>query len=149
MNSAVMTTTVINSTVLINLLWGLLIVAATSIGGLAAAAVVLIYLPQEYFLVSSDRPRIDRSSPVTARFASFLLNCVGAVLVIIGFMMLFTPGPGILMILIGVMVMTFPGKRTLERWLVQRPGIWERINSLRGYFRKPPFQIEGPGLPPG
>lgn len=56
--------------------------------------------------------------------------------------MLFTPGPGVLTILIGVMLLNFPGKRRLERKLVERPRVLEAINRLRARFGKAPLILE-------
>ena len=60
-----------------------------------------------------------------------LKNALGLVLVILGFIMLFTPGQGLLTLLAGSLLMNFPGKYQLERWLVLRPGVLRALNWLR------------------
>ena len=69
-----------------------------------------------------------------------LKNLLGAVLVALGVVMLFTPGQGILTLLAGLLLMNFPGKYRLECWLVQRPGVLRGMNWLRERHGEPPFE---------
>ncbi len=58
-------------------------------------------------------------------------NVLGVLLVAAGFVMLVTPGQGVLTIVAGILLIDFPGKYRLERWLVTRPAVWRPINWLR------------------
>jgi len=69
-----------------------------------------------------------------------LKNALGVVLVVLGFIMLFTPGQGLLTLLAGLLLMNFPGKYRLERWLVLRPGVLRGLNWLRQRGGHPPFE---------
>ncbi|HEX7036279.1 MAG TPA: PGPGW domain-containing protein [Pseudomonadales bacterium] len=116
-----------------------------SLVALVATAVgvpwVVARLPSDYF----TRPR--RSSwrrsaerPMLALAVSVGKNLLGSVLVLLGVLMLITPGQGLLTLLIGLLMLNFPGKYRLERWLVRRPGVLRALNWLRRRRGQPPFE---------
>lgn len=70
-----------------------------------------------------------------------LKNVFGFLLLLVGIVMLATPGQGLLTILMGIALMNFPGKRRLEVALVRRPSIYKSINWIRGKEGKPPIEI--------
>lgn len=102
--------------------------------------VVITRLPADYF---AQKKRLAMHSatrqPVLSVLVSALKNILGAMLVLLGVIMLVTPGQGVLTILAGLMLMNFPGKYRLERWLVLRPGVLSALNWLRGLLEKEPF----------
>ena len=105
---------------------------------------VITRLPCDYF-VRSERVvwRVASVHPFLALIVSVLKNVLGMFLVILGVIMLVTPGQGILTLLIGLLLMNFPGKYRLERWLVLRPGVLRAMNWVRrrqGYI---PFDAPG------
>ena len=123
-------------------LWltGLSIVMA--LAALLALPWVVTSLPRDYF--TSPRrsvwgARDDASEPALAVILSVLKNVVGAALLVLGVVLIFMPGQGLLTILVGLMLMNFPGKYQLERWLVQRPGVFNSLNWLRSRKGAPPF----------
>lgn len=101
---------------------------------------VVTRLPQDYF---ARRERIVwrsiASEPMLALVLGTLKNLLGLLLVILGFILLVTPGQGLLTLFIGLMLMNFPGKYHLERWLVSRPGVLNGLNWLRRRRGHPPF----------
>ncbi len=122
------------------LLWAsglsLLGAAATLIG----VPWVLARLPHDYF----NQPhravwRLSLTEPWYALLLGGLKNLLGAVLVLLGLIMLVTPGQGLITLLVGLLLMNFPGKYQLECWLVQRPGVMRALNWLRGRRGQPPF----------
>jgi len=68
-----------------------------------------------------------------------LKNLLGALLVVMGLVMLVTPGQGLLTLLAGLLLMNFPGKYRMERWLVLRPGVMRALNWLRQRQGHAPF----------
>jgi len=120
--------------------WG----SGLSLLGLVATAVgipwVVARLPQDYFNQAHRAVwRYTGQEPWFALLLGGLKNIVGAVLVLLGVIMLVTPGQGLLTLLVGLLLMNFPGKYHLERWLVQRPGVMGALNWLRGRRGHPPF----------
>lgn len=127
---------------LATLLWwatglSLLAVVATVVG----VPWVVTRLPHDYF---SRRARAvwrrSADEPVLALVLGILKNILGGILLVLGILMLVTPGQGLLTILIGLLLMNFPGKYVLERWLVLRPGVLRALNWLRRRHDQPPFE---------
>lgn len=130
----------------IDLDWQLLLLAATALSILALLATVIgvpwvvTRLPHDYFSRAQRSPWHESTEEsVLAKFFGVLKNLLGAVLVLLGLVMLVTPGQGLLTLLAGLLLMNFPGKYRLERWLVLRPGILRGLNWLRRRQNQPPF----------
>lgn len=124
--------------------WGsglsLLCLVATAIG----VPWVVSRLPHDYFNQprrSVWRKRAD--APRSVLVLGALKNLVGALLVLLGVIMLFTPGQGLLTLLVGMLLMNFPGKYRLERWLVRRRGVLAALNWLRRRGGHPPLDPPG------
>jgi zinc transporter ZupT len=122
------------------LLWGTGLSLVAVIGTIIGVPWVVTRLPHDYF--SRPRRAVWRESadePVFALVLGVLKNLLGALLVLLGLVMLVTPGQGLLTLLIGLLLMNFPGKYQLERWLVLRPGVLRGLNWLRGRRDQAPF----------
>jgi len=89
-------------------------------------------IPADYF--AHDRriatPWKD-AHPAVRILLLILKNLLGLVLVIGGLLMLFLPGQGLLTLAMGLVLMDYPGKYTLERWVVSIPLILKGLNWLR------------------
>jgi hypothetical protein len=101
---------------------------------------VVARLPRDYFNQSHRAVWRDwGDEPWFALVLGGLKNLLGALLVLLGMVMLVTPGQGLLTLLVGLLLMNFPGKYQLERWLVGRPGVLAALNWLRGRGGHEPF----------
>ena len=124
------------------LLWASAFSLLALVVTLATVPWVVSRLPADYF--SRPRRTTWRSAshipPVVALVLVILKNALGVVLVLLGFIMLFTPGQGLLTLLAGLLLMNFPGKYRLERWLVLRPGVLRGLNWLRRRGGHSPFE---------
>ena len=69
-----------------------------------------------------------------------LKNLLGLVLALVGILLMFLPGQGLLTLIIGLSIMNYPGKFALERWLVRRPRVLPALNWIRKRFDAPPFE---------
>ncbi|HPC35842.1 MAG TPA: hypothetical protein P5268_09920 [Candidatus Marinimicrobia bacterium] len=115
----------------------------TFFGTILLMVVLILMIPADYF----SNPKRRKSYLITRRplLGIILLtikNLIGLIFLIVGFLLLFMPGQGILTILIGVVLMNFPGKYRIERKLVKRPGILQGINKIRGKFNRPLLSFE-------
>jgi hypothetical protein len=122
------------------LLWGTGLSLVAVIGTIIGIPWVVTRLPHDYF--SRPRRAVWRDTadePVFALVLGVLKNLLGALLVLLGLVMLVTPGQGLLTLLVGLLVMNFPGKYQLERWLVLRPGVLRGLNWLRSRRDQAPF----------
>lgn len=73
-------------------------------------------------------------------FITVIKNLFGFVLLLVGVIMLVTPGQGIISILLGLFLMEFPGKRQLELKLINHNPTFKTLNWLRSKANKPPFK---------
>jgi hypothetical protein len=111
------------------------------VGAAVALPYIVVRIPADYF--AHDRPPqpfLKQSHPALRITAIAAKNLLGALLLIAGLVMLFTPGQGILCVLLGVALLDVPGKRRLERWIATRPTVFKAINALRRKYHKPPLE---------
>lgn len=104
---------------------------------------MILRIPADYFSHDRRHP-MSRSlrHPAVAMLMTGAKNALGAVLLVVGVLLLFLPGQGLLTLLIGLLLLNFPGKYRVERWLVRRRGVLRALNWLRRRRGQPPF--EGP-----
>ncbi|MDE0467906.1 MAG: hypothetical protein OYL97_12705 [Candidatus Poribacteria bacterium] len=119
----------------------LLIVTVTSfIGSILFCTLVIAYLPSDYFLPKKRTILIKQ--PVLRIGFKCLKNLLGVVLVIVGFIQIPLPGPGILTVLIGVIISDIPGKRRLERRIIRSPVVLAAANGIRSRFKRPLLMLD-------
>jgi hypothetical protein len=113
----------------------------SAVAAIVAIPWVITRLPEDYFHHQRRAAwRLSPDGPLLALLLGLVKNVVGAVLLVIGLVLLFTPGQGLLTILMGLLLMNFPGKYRLERWLVQRRGVLDGLNWLRKRRGQAPFR---------
>jgi hypothetical protein len=122
--------------------WAIALLLVGFFGSIALATILLVYLPADYFIHGHRELAFMRGRPILRFAAKVLKNVIGAILVVAGIVMLFTPGQGVLTVLIGVMLLDFPGKQQLERKLLGQPKVLHAVNGLRARFGKPPVQLD-------
>ncbi len=118
---------------------------ATFVVSAVALPWLLTRLPEDYFAetsatVHSPWPR----QRVLYWVWRLLKNLLGAVLMAAGFVMLITPGQGILTIIAGLWLLDLPGKRRWERSLIGRPKVLASINWIRKKSGQPPLRVSKP-----
>ena len=117
---------------------------ATGVGSLIIILItlplVIVRLPPDYF-VRQRRVRLSAHAahPALALFLLALKNLFGLTLFVLGVVLLFIPGQGLLTMLIGLLLMNFPGKYHLEQRLVQRPAVLRTLNRIRAKWDRPPL----------
>jgi archaellum biogenesis protein FlaJ (TadC family) len=121
-------------------LWVAIASVAMFVISLAAIPFIVARIPEDYFH-HGRRHRLDGKlrNPLVQLMIICCKNVLGAILVIAGFIMLFTPGQGLLSILFGLMIMNYPGKYRLECWIISRPLIFSAVNSMRKKQGKVPL----------
>jgi hypothetical protein len=117
-----------------------IIVIVTTFATFASISMLLISLPSDYF---SRKKRVSRiKNPVLRLLLRLVQNVCGAVFLIAGFIMLFTPGPGILSVLVGIILCDFPGKRRVERKIITRPRVLSMVNRIRARYDRPLLMLD-------
>lgn len=91
-------------------------------------------IPNDYFTNSI----YDKNH--TNFFIVLLKNFMGIILLLLGFIMLFTPGQGIITLLLGLIIMQFPGKRKLEKKIIANKNALKILNWLRAKNNKEPLK---------
>jgi hypothetical protein len=116
--------------------------------GLSLLIVVtlLVRLPSTYFLDREDRQLWVDHHPVARLLLHLLKNIAGVGIVALGLLLSLPgiPGQGLLTVLIGLMLVDFPGKRHLEKRLIQFPRVRQTVDRLRQHYGKPPLALDLP-----
>ncbi|MHC5082639.1 MAG: hypothetical protein ACYTET_01690 [Planctomycetota bacterium] len=109
---------------------------------LAAIPFVVMNLPEDYFSPERRQPA-RKSGRFDLLYSGFVIikNLLGFIIIIVGLVLLFLPGQGIITILIGFSLTNFPGKFNIEKWIVRRPGVSGTLNWIRSKVGKPPLVI--------
>ena len=125
-----------------NIGWIALFSVATILISGVALPWLMTRLPADYFLETERavRPPWPRHGGLYWTWR-LLKNLFGVVLLLAGFVMLFTPGQGVLTILAGLWLMDFPGKRRCELYLIGRPRVLTSINWIRHKSGQPPLRV--------
>ena len=100
---------------------------------------LIIFIPADYFV--REKSWFADDHPVIRLTYHLLKNALGVICLLIGIVLLFLPGQGLLMILIAVMLLEFPGKRGLERKLIARPKMLETLNRIRSKVGRAPLRV--------
>jgi len=102
----------------------------------------LISIPANYF--DPDHQPLERlagSHPALRWTLLIAKNFAGAALIAAGIIMLFTPGQGVLTLLLGFSLVDLPGKRAIERRIIERPAVLHVVNRLRAGANRPPLAL--------
>jgi len=125
------------------LMWTVSVVSvAVFVVTLAIIPYCISHIPEDYLV----RKRMDQEKPFAQKpwmrsIYLVLKNLLGVILVVVGLVMFFIPGQGIITMLIGIMLMNFPGKRRLATAIVRQPAIFKSINWTRAKALAPPLLL--------
>jgi hypothetical protein len=102
------------------------------LGSLIVIPWIIGRMPEDYFLEKKRHvAKLRQYHPLVYFLIRLLKNLAALVLIIAGFIMLFTPGQGLLTMLVGLGLSDFPGKYTLERKIVRNKKIFKALNWVR------------------
>lgn len=119
--------------------WTAWLIGTGLVIGLASMVAVpwlIVRMPADYFL-ARGKPRMRTRAVHSALWV--LRNSVGLMLVLLGFILMFLPGQGLLTMLIGLAISTFPGKYRIERAIIRRRAVYDSINWMRRRAGRPPI----------
>lgn len=114
--------------------------AISLVGTLVGCAIVIAYLPRDYFTATKPVSRIKH--PILRVGLAVLKNLFAVLLIIVGIAQLVLPGQGVLTILMGLVISDIPGKRRLERRLIRLPTVLAAANAIRARFKREPFVLD-------
>lgn len=122
------------------LLWLVGLSGLAFVVSLVVVPVLVVRLPADYFAHGRrEKPPWGEAHPIVRGGMIAGKNLLGAVFVIVGLIMLLTPGQGLITVVIGIVLLDFPGKYRLERWAVSRRPVLGAMNWLRQKAGRPPL----------
>ena len=119
-----------------------IISGASLVGSIFLCALVIAYLPCDYFRTKRRASRIRQ--PFWWGGLIFVKNLVAVILIIVGIILIPLPGQGILTVLIGIVISDIPGKRKLERRIIRSPMVLSSLNHIRSRFNRPLLVLDEP-----
>ncbi len=112
------------------------------LGALLTLPLLIKSLPRDIFLRKTAR---RERHPVLHMVNLILRNLGGGLLLIMGFIMLFIPGQGLLTMLAGLILMRFPGKTWLTHRILGLPSVQRGLNLLRRRMGREAFLFPSSG----
>ncbi len=110
-------------------------------GSIVIAWLIIVRMPSDYLTRGPDAPQAFRSRHPVARLIMMAArNVIGIVLLLVGLVMLVTPGQGLLFMFLGLTMVDFPRKTDLIRRMLGRPKLIAVINRIRHGAGKPPLK---------
>ena len=97
----------------------------------------IVFIPFLFINLSPDyfkqkrQPLINYKNSFLRYLALIIKNILGYIIIILGILMLFIPGQGLLSIIIGILLVNFPGKKKLEYYFFTNKKISSSINVIR------------------
>jgi hypothetical protein len=124
--------------------WGVGISVGLAVLSVAMVTAVVVAWPADRFKGEGPTEVGRGQHPIVRVLAAVFRNLLGVVLVVLGAIMAVpgVPGQGLLTMLIGLTLVSFPGKRRLERRMIQKPALLHAINRLRARFARPPLELD-------
>lgn len=114
--------------------------------GVIAAPLLVIRIPADYFAHRRRPPsRLSSLGPLPRLAVATARNLLGAALMLLGAVMLVTPGQGLLTLLAGFLLLDFPGKYRIERWVLATGAVARPVNWLRRRKGREPLAAWRPG----
>lgn len=93
---------------------------------------LIVRIPADYFSHDrKERMALMVANPMVRSLLKCLRNVLGFIFLLVGILLCFIPGQGLLTILVGLFLMNFPKKEVLLRRVVSQPLILKSINGLR------------------
>lgn len=115
--------------------WVSCVSAVMFVGSLLLIPWLVAKAPSDYF-VREQEPHHG----ALGLAGKVLRNVLGALLLVVGLLLLVLPGQGLLMVLLAVSLMDIPGKHALIQRMVQKQPVWRALSYLRERAHKEPFE---------
>ena len=123
-------------------IWLTVVSAVLFVAGIVLVPWLAVRLPADYLVRHEPELAFFRRRTAFGWFGFVVKNVAGALLVAAGVVMLGIPGPGWGAIIVGLTLMSFPGKRRLERRLLSSRFVIKPLNAIRARANRPPLEVE-------
>lgn len=110
-----------------------IITSVTFLTSIIVIPLLIINISPDYFLFKRHS-MYEYKHPFTRVLVLIIKNVLGYILFLLGIIMLFIPGQGLLSMALGLLFMNFPGKKKVEKKLFSNIKIKKIINVIRRKF---------------
>lgn len=107
------------------------------ITSLVATPWLISRLPSDYLQRAGKR---GRPTGIFRTIVYFIRATLGLILIILGFILMLTPGPGLVVLIVGISLAEFPGKDKLLVMIATQPNVLKSLNWMRTRRGKQPFE---------
>lgn len=97
-------------------------------------------IPADYFSAEERKTYAPKNIFLYLLY-KIMKNVLGFVVFLIGIILLFTPGQGLLCILLASLLLDYPGKFRFQRFLIQKKPILDGLNWLRKIAGAAPLDV--------
>lgn len=97
-------------------------------------------IPSDYFSDEQRKPYAPKNIFLYLLY-KIIKNILGVLLLLLGIILLFTPGQGLLSILLASLLLDYPGKFRFQRFLIQKKPVLDGLNWLRKIAGVGPLEI--------
>ena len=111
------------------------------VGSLVLVPLLIVRMPSDYFTRAPGKGSWRAAHPILRWSILILKNLAGTLFLIVGLIMLFTPGQGILFMLAGVTLLDLPGKQKVEIAILRRPIVRGTIDAIRHKAGREPLDF--------
>ena len=112
------------------------------IATIIAIPIFFVAIPYDFFAHREKRfPILKNTHPALRILIIILKNIIGSIFLLLGFIMLFLPGQGLLTILVGISFIDFAGKRKFILKIIQNEKVLNSLNKIRKHFNKKPLKF--------
>ena len=112
------------------LIWVGILSAFFFVASILSLPLLVSKIPVDYFVRPVKKLSLVDLRPINL-LKLVLKNIVGGILLLMGFLMLFLPGQGLLTMFIGLVLLDFPGKFKLEQNLICNIKVYSAVDWLR------------------
>lgn len=110
------------------------------VGTLLLLPFVASKIPSDYFSSTSRKPYAPKNIVLYLIYKIFK-NILGVLFILLGIVLLFTPGQGLLSVLLGSILLDFPGKYRFQRFLIRKKPVVDGLNWLRKLAGADPLEV--------
>jgi len=121
-------------------MWVTIASAVMFVGTLVVIPIIITRMGEDYFM-PHRRKSFATLHPALRLVGLVLKNLLGGIFFILGVLMIFMPGQGLLTILVGLALLDFPGKRAAELRLIRYPPVHKSIDWIRRKADRPTLRI--------
>lgn len=110
--------------------------------GITLIPYLILKIPYDYFNYSSKKAYFSNKREIAVYYLKMILRNIAAFLLfLIGVILLFIPGQGLLTIFLSLLLADIPGKYKIEKYMIKKEKIYNMLNGFRQKHGVKPFVL--------